>query len=92
MVWDNLNQFWQGSQPWLVVASNWQHPSPNTSSVRKWVAPQTGLVRITGNAAMLWGSGGNGVTVKILHNSALKWSTNLAYNDLRGTDTDVSVG
>ncbi|WP_240422268.1 hypothetical protein, partial [Paenibacillus periandrae] len=30
--------------------------------------------------------------MKILHNSALKWSTNLAYNDLRGTDTDVSVG
>ena len=71
-------------------------PSDSNDVVLKWVAAEDGTVNIEG-IVKKHESGGNGVQVKIMKNSAQVWPASgwqdVAYNDLTGVshDFDVSV-
>jgi hypothetical protein len=84
------NGRWEGSSPYTLITRDNQHPS-KMDSVRKWVAPRTGLIWIAGNVAKSDISGGDGVTAKILKNRIQLWSRMLAYNDSIGYEMGISV-
>src|SRR5581483_2404766 len=46
MTYDAANARWQGSAPYLVIGPVSQHPDNGKNSVRAWVAPRSGTVRI----------------------------------------------
>ncbi len=58
---------------------------------KKWVAPATGTISITGRAYKITTGGGNGVVVSVLQNSTSLWSHTIAYNDSTGYTTDASL-
>lgn len=47
MTWDATHQRWQGTAPYLQIGTVSQHADGNRESVRAWVAPRAGTVRIT---------------------------------------------
>lgn len=95
MTWDTGSGRWKGSSTYCLIMNSSQHPDGN-DSVRKWVAPSTGTVRVKGNAHKA-SSGGDGVTVKIMKNGTTVWGPyDIPYNDLIGIshnfDVAVSAG
>jgi hypothetical protein len=90
MSFDSTNNAWLGTYPNLV-SSTGQHPGVSTDSVRKWVAPQSGTINITGNVAKSDLRSGDGVSVKVLKNSTNLWSALIAYNDGVGRNIDVTT-
>ncbi|WP_176560212.1 S8 family serine peptidase [Brevibacillus dissolubilis] len=77
--WDTLYQpmsfngsYWKGSFPNTDITAGVQHPD-ESDSVRKWVAPMTGLVRISGRAFMDDHVCGDGVWIKIVKNATKIW-------------------
>jgi len=91
MVWDG---YWKGSSQYLLIGKGLQHPEHN-DSVLKWLAPQTGLIRITGTVAKSNTSCGDGVRVKIKKDNAQIWPLTgwqeIAYNDSKGFSIDRTV-
>ncbi|MFC5404746.1 hypothetical protein [Cohnella soli] len=83
--YDAVNQQWVGSQPYVLVMKNAQHPDTN-DSVRKWVAPANGYVNVKGNVRM-YASGGDGVKVTIKQNNTTVWGT----QTIAGTDTTTGI-
>lgn len=81
LVYDPVNQYWKGSQDFLLVMQGAQHPH-SYDSVRKWVAPAAGYVNIRGTAKMKY-TGGDGVKVAIKQNDTTVWGT----ETIAGTDT-----
>ncbi|WP_410514399.1 hypothetical protein PaeBR_08400 [Paenibacillus sp. BR2-3] len=84
------NGQWQGTSPYTLIINDIQHPD-ETDSVRIWVAPKSGLIRIAGNVAKYDPSGGDGVIVKILKNNIQLWSKTLSYNDITGYEVGLTV-
>ena len=76
---------WQGSQTYLLVGSEFQHPD-TFDSVRKWVAPSSGTVSITGKAVMNQ-TGGDGVNITIKKNSSILWGPTA----IAGSDTTTGA-
>ncbi|AKG34393.1 hypothetical protein VK70_07240 [Paenibacillus durus ATCC 35681] len=86
------NGQWEGQTPFTIIYKNFQHPD-QTDSVRKWVAPRSGMIRITGNVAKNNpGGGGDGVVASILKNKTKLWIKSIAYNDTAGYDVELTVG
>ncbi|MDP4182750.1 MAG: hypothetical protein Q8942_16890, partial [Bacillota bacterium] len=82
---------WKGAQQYCLIGSNFQHPDTN-DSVRKWIAPRTGAIRITGTAKMLQ-TGGDGVVVSILQNNQVIWGPKtITGTDLTGISHDFTIG
>lgn len=71
MTWDSTNSRWKGDQTYCLIGSNWQHPDAN-DSIRAWVAPYAGTVRIQGVPKLQY-TGGDGVVVKILKGATTVW-------------------
>jgi hypothetical protein len=98
MTWDSANNRWQGSETFILVGDNWQHPDNSYDSVRKWVAPNSGKVRLSGIARKsLLGVGGDGVVVTIKKNGETLWGPKtIAGDDISGIshnfETSVNVG
>ncbi|MFC3799449.1 hypothetical protein [Cohnella sp. GCM10012308] len=96
MTWDAANGRWKGAQTYVLVGSVLQHPDAN-DSVRAWLAPKAGKIRVSGTAKKEPGSGaGDGVNLKIMKNGSQIWpsvgsSATLAYNDFAGISHDVAV-
>jgi Alpha-galactosidase len=60
--------------------------------VRKWIAPYSGTVNITGNVRKQETGGGDGVSVTIKKNASSIWGTNtLAYNDSIGLSPNIQT-
>ncbi|HEY0827413.1 MAG TPA: hypothetical protein VGE40_04925, partial [Bacilli bacterium] len=71
MTWDQSNNRWKGAQTYALIMSDRQHPDTN-DSVRTWIAPYAGTVRIQGTAKKEVDAG-DGVIVSILKNSTGLW-------------------
>lgn len=93
--WDDSLKQWKGSQYWLRVAREFQHPDGN-DSVRKWVAPKRGEIKITGKVAKMEGQVlGDGVQVKVMKNEVQMWPSSgwheIAFNDTQGIDVNITT-
>lgn len=67
LTWDGTLKSWK-SQSNVLVGDIGQHPSSTSDAIRKWIAPATGVIQITGQVAKGDVTGGDGVHVKILKN------------------------
>ncbi|OUS78413.1 hypothetical protein B1748_02115 [Paenibacillus sp. MY03] len=76
---------WQQSGTDLIIGAAFQHPDTN-ESVRKWVAPSSGTIDVTGTVKM-YQSGGDGVVVTIKKNGTTLWGPHL----IDGNDTTTGV-
>lgn len=93
--YDTTYNHWQRNdmvEPW--VNSSRQHPGNNNyDSVRTFIAPDAGILRITGTAKKYDTGGGNGVRVRIFKNGTQIWPSSgwvtIAYNDSTGCSHDV---
>jgi YD repeat-containing protein len=95
MTWDSVGAKWKGEKDWDIISKDWMHPDGN-DAVLKWVAPQTGSIRITGRVAKLpINLQGDGVRVKMMKNSTQIWPStgwqSIQGNDSIGVSTDVNV-
>ncbi|MCQ6562324.1 SGNH/GDSL hydrolase family protein [Paenibacillus mendelii] len=90
ITWDPAIGVWANSLINLYIGSNWQHPGNGVESVRKWVAPSAGTVRVTGTAGKFDSTAGNGVIVSILKNNAVLWGPHTV-TTLMGIDHDMTV-
>ena len=50
MTFDATAGWWRGNETYLVLWNYGGHPGNGSDAIRRWVAPQAGSVRITGNA------------------------------------------
>ncbi len=89
MTYDTANSRWNGSTTYCLVGKDWQHPDAGPDSVRRWVAPASGVISITGIAKMV-STGGDGVGVMIKKNGADVFSQSLAGTNTTGINTNVS--
>lgn len=86
LTWSAADQRWNGSTPYTLVSTTTQHPGAN-ASVRTWVAPKAGIVRITGRVAKAESaSGGDGIRAAILKNTSQAWPSS-GWVSIGGTDT-----
>lgn len=93
LAYDSADGIWKsGSQAFLWVWNTGGHPGPNSlDSVRRWSAPRTGVIRITGNAHDTDGACGDGVIVSIRKNSSLLWTKAIANANAVGYYFDVTT-
>lgn len=73
LTWDGVNNRWQGTKTFLRVFVNASHPEVGLDAVRKWVAPDDGVVTITGDVNRSSASG-DGVVASIRKNATNLWS------------------
>ncbi|KJB84758.1 hypothetical protein AZ66_28960 [Paenibacillus sp. E194] len=86
--WDFNEKQWRGKHPFSIITHNMQHPD-KSDSVRKWVAPKSGSVRVSGHAAKSNTTCGDGVKATILNGLTLVWQAKLDYNNDDGVDHDI---
>ena len=90
MTWDIANFRWKGAQTFCLVGNSWQHADTN-DSVRAWVAPQTGVAHIAGQASV-GDSRSDGTIITILKGATLLWGpTTIAYGSPVALDITTSV-
>jgi len=85
-----LDGAWYGplSTSGCYVAASSQHPDDSYDSVRRWVAPVSGVVRISGSVRKQDTGGGNGVVASVMRNGTTLWSATIAFDDGVGVRTD----
>ena len=89
MNYDSVNSRWKGGADSCLVGADWQHPDNGRDSVRRWVAPASGVISITGTARMA-SSGGDGVGVMIWKNGEQLFGQSLAGSNTTGISTNLS--
>ncbi|WP_426448472.1 hypothetical protein ACP26L_28285 [Paenibacillus sp. S-38] len=95
MTWDPVLYRWEGKNSWDLITKDWMHPDGN-DAVLKWVAPQTGSIRIAGIVSKhLTNLQGDGVRVKIMKNQSQIWPASgwktIEGNDATGFDLNLNV-
>ena len=65
MSWDAANYNWVGSQAYCMIGSNWQHPDMNYESVRVWLAPASGRIKVSSIGSISVGNGTSADGVKV---------------------------
>jgi endonuclease/exonuclease/phosphatase family metal-dependent hydrolase len=66
---------------WCYVSPTQQHPGPTKDAIRRWTAPTTGTVSITGSSRMSGSNGGDGAIVYIRKNGAWLWGAMVGPGD-----------
>jgi len=90
MVFDSSKNWWQGAETYLLVNPNGGHPGAALDAVRRWTAPKTGSVKVTGKAYDSHaGCGSDGVSVSIRKGSSVLWQTTIAKDDGVGASYDL---
>ncbi|MBW4084561.1 RHS repeat domain-containing protein [Paenibacillus sp. S150] len=85
MTWDAAESRWKGNRDWDIISKDWLHPDGNDAAL-KWVAPQTGSIRITGKIAKHpVNLQGDGVRVKIMKNNTQVWPST-GWKTIQGDD------
>ncbi|MFD0716152.1 hypothetical protein [Paenibacillus sp. GCM10027626] len=87
--YNSANNRWEVAGTFSNVYPNAHHPDSGKDSVRKWVAPAAGVVRISGVVKKSDITGGDGINAKILHNATTIYDQDVAYNDNVGYKTDA---
>ncbi len=80
--------FWQAETSWCRVGKNWQHSGETGDSVRTFLVPTDGEVKITG-IVKKWHLDGDGIVASILHNEKEVWRKELDGKDSIGTDPNL---
>ena len=91
MTFDASNGWWQGNEPYLLLWNNGGHPGNGSDAIRRWVAPQAGSIRITGNAQDANTACGGGVSVSIAKNATVLWQQTLANGNTAGIGFDLTT-
>ena len=78
-----------GSEPW--ISPEGFHPGVSFDAVRKWTAPSSGTIAITGRAYKQDTGGGNGVVVSVLKNSTTVWTKTIGAADGVGYSVDAAL-
>ncbi|MBP1994421.1 hypothetical protein [Paenibacillus eucommiae] len=91
MTWDGANSRWYGAGSYNWVSAGVMHPGNTTDAVRKWVAPASGSITITGNVAKNDVGGGDGVNAQIIHNTTNIYNQDIAYNNSTGYDVNLTL-
>ena len=65
LVYDPTSNRWKGTQTNLALWADGGHPGGTKGAMRRWIAPNDGVVRITGNAKDTDSAAGDGVRVQI---------------------------
>lgn len=80
LTWNSGSSLWEETGTNLAVASVNMHPELTKDAVRKWVAPNNGIVNVNGSIQNP-DIGGDGVTIVILKNAIPYWSKNVGGSD-----------
>lgn len=90
MTFNSTYNRWQGAETYLMLWNSGGHPGNGAEAIRRWVAPSSGTVQITGNAKDLDTSGGGGVTVSIWLGTRL-WSQAIANGNTTGFNYNLTT-
>jgi hypothetical protein len=91
LVFDSAANRWKGATAWMYLTATGGHPGSALDSVRRWVAPSSGSIQITGNAKDLNTGGGGGVTVSIRKGSTALWQQAIANGNTTGFNYNVTT-
>ena len=82
---------WQSPETYPVLYGTGGHPgTTGGDAVRRWVAPSSGSIQITGNAKDTDGSCGGGVTVSIRTGTTVLWQQAIANGNTTGFSYNVT--
>jgi hypothetical protein len=90
MTFDPYISKWRGTQQYMRLWENGGHPGSNMDVTRRWTAPASGSVRITGSASDANGSCGDGVVVSISKGGTVLWQQTVANGDAVGFSYDLA--
>ena len=76
---------------WMWLTSAAGHPGSTADAQRRWVAPSSGTIQITGNAKDTDTGGGGGVTVSIRKGSTVLWQQAIANGNTTGFTYNVTT-
>jgi len=76
--------FWTGPD-WTRVGKDWHHPGNETPSVRKFVCPAVGKVKVSGRVFKLH-EDGDGIRAIIRHNQKELWRVEIEGRDSKGAE------
>jgi len=82
---------WQGAETYLRLWNTGGHPGNGADAVRRWVAPSSGTIQITGNAKDVDTGGGGGATVSIRKGSAVLYQKAIANGNTTGFTYNVTT-
>ena len=91
MTFNSTTNRWQGAETYLQLCATGGHPGNAADAVRRWVAPSSGTIQITGNAKDLNTGGGGGVTVSIRKGSTVLWQQAIANGNTTGFNYNVTT-
>lgn len=84
--------YWQGAETYVIVTAGGGHPGVNLDAVRRWTAPKSGSVKITGKAFDTHaGCGADGVNVSIRKGATVLWQATIAKDDATGQSYDLTA-
>ena len=83
------SSFWAGPG-WTRVGRNWHHPGTDTPSVRKFVCPEDGRVKVTGRVFKMHESG-DGIRAVIRCNDQEVWRKEIEGKDNKGVDHTLQL-
>ena len=89
LIFDFHGPNWQGSEPFVALWNDGGHPGNLVDAVRRWTAPQSGIVDISGMAHAIHPDESDGVLLTIRKNGVVLDSRLFAFNDWT---TDVPAG
>jgi hypothetical protein len=89
LVYDAAAAMWKGSESYLYIWANGCHPGASRDVVRRWTAPQSGSISITGNVRDLGAGGGDGVIAIIRKNGVELKRISIANGNATGVNFSV---
>ena len=91
MTFDSAANWWRGNESYLLLWADGGHPGNVADAIRRWVAPQAGSVRITGDASDLNAACGSGAAVYVKKNSTVLWQQTVVNGNAAGVSVDLTT-
>jgi RHS repeat-associated protein len=91
MTYDSANSWWRGAETYNLIWAAGGHPGAAADSVRRWVAPAAGAVRITGSVSDANTACGDGVVVTISKGAQVLWQQTINNGNATGSSYDLTV-
>lgn len=91
MAFNQASGWWVGPVAWSLISTDGAHPGNTVGVIRRWTAPAAGSIRMTGSPRDVHDVDNNGVSVSILKNESVLWSTAIANGNFSGTGFDLTT-
>ncbi len=91
MTFDSAANRWRGNETYLLLWADGGHPGNAADAIRRWSAPQSGSIRITGNAVDIAAGCGAGAMVYIKKNAVVLWQQTLPNGASAAFDVTTTV-